>query len=608
MVVSRNIREIRQGLSVKDSDTEWDLLELQIRPEDVRPDAILFSRSIVNQTLANKSEKQREDLSLRMVDRYESMFMGIEALKDDLSVSAWNNLKQLQRIVDQAPKKLEHIYDRNWERITNLREDVRSRAFSILRWTTFALRPMTILEITEALLVPNEDWDDLSNEDLPDAIDKDYIQLASDNGHVEVVKLLLEKGADWTIRDSNGWTPLSVASDSGQVEVVKLLLEKGADWSIRDSDGWTPLYAAAYNGHVEVVKLLLEKGADWSIRDSDGWTPLNIASDSGHVEVVKLLLEKGADWTIPNNNGRIPLHAASLNGHVDVVKLLLENGVDPNAKDDIGRTPLSFASKNGHSRTAMMLFADERVDPDSRDHYGSTPLSIAARNGHVEVASRLLATGRVYLESRDFFGRTPLWYARRYGKTAMAQLLLDSAETMGILLIRIEGITAEQDLTPPRPNTVSATPLRAKRPCMICFRNVIFNYDPATGAFPAFRCRFASAATGEWELRRRVIQGDSLDLEALLHWVTFYFDVDRDANGAPILDTDGDGVYEHEDGFREEICNAVFRLCTAFEVVEETPPHHPRQDQREKNKVDYRAWVGARRASMQVQNDAQIAS
>jgi ankyrin repeat protein len=86
--------------------------------------------------------------------------------------------------------------------------------------------------------------------------------LASDTGHVEVVKLLLEKSADMSVASNEGWTPLSSASRSGNIDVVKLLLKKGADVTVANIGGWTPLYLASDGGHLEVVKLLLEKGAE----------------------------------------------------------------------------------------------------------------------------------------------------------------------------------------------------------------------------------------------------------------------------------------------------------------------------------------------------------
>jgi ankyrin repeat protein len=61
--------------------------------------------------------------------------------------------------------------------------------------------------------------------------------LASNHGHVDVVKLLLEKGADMTVRNREGWTPLHSASNSGHIDVVKLLLEKDADVTVANENG-----------------------------------------------------------------------------------------------------------------------------------------------------------------------------------------------------------------------------------------------------------------------------------------------------------------------------------------------------------------------------------
>lgn len=173
LVVSRNDYEIREGLNDNKTNLGCELAELQIRSQDVEPDATLFSQSIVEEKLANKSEAQRQELALRMVHRCDSMFLGIKLLEPDLK--GGKNLKQLQRLIDEAPNKLDYIYDRNWERIGNLEDVNRNRAFSILRWITFALRPMNICELTKVLLLADNECGALDYTELPNCVNKIYI-------------------------------------------------------------------------------------------------------------------------------------------------------------------------------------------------------------------------------------------------------------------------------------------------------------------------------------------------------------------------------------------------------------------------------------------------
>ena len=73
------------------------------------------------------------------------------------------------------------------------------------------------------------------------------------------------------------------------MEVVKVLVEKGADINKAMNDGFTPLLMASLKGHVEVVGVLVENGADINKANNDGYTPLIIAEALGHSEIVALL-------------------------------------------------------------------------------------------------------------------------------------------------------------------------------------------------------------------------------------------------------------------------------------------------------------------------------
>jgi len=108
----------------------------------------------------------------------------------------------------------------------------------------------------------------------------------------EMVKLLLAKGANI---NAGKWTALHSALDAGRLDIVELLLVKGADANVRNNKGRTPLNIVVdWYGNLEIVELLLSKGADINAKDKNGKTALSYAVENGHTEIVELLRKHGA--------------------------------------------------------------------------------------------------------------------------------------------------------------------------------------------------------------------------------------------------------------------------------------------------------------------------
>jgi len=176
------------------------------------------------------------------------------------------------------------------------------------------------------------------------------IHSAARDGYIGLVKSLLGRDPKKVNDKDEGWTPLHFASREGQMEMVRLLIEHGADVNAQidtyqNYSGTTSLHLAAAYGHKSVVELLLANGADINRRDGEGNTALHRALGIKTCDdVVELLITSGADVNARNEAGETPLHTAVDWCHIKSTDLLLEKRVDVNVKDTRGITPLYMAS------------------------------------------------------------------------------------------------------------------------------------------------------------------------------------------------------------------------------------------------------------------------
>ncbi len=133
--------------------------------------------------------------------------------------------------------------------------------------------------------------------DAPDPEGRTALVAAADKGRLEIVQLLLDRGAKVDFRDGKyRATPLIWASLGGHEPVAQLLLARGADPKAKQQQGVDALIAAAARGRTKLVKLLLAHGANPKTTDKEGKTAVMWAAKAGDSAAVKMLTDAGAPW------------------------------------------------------------------------------------------------------------------------------------------------------------------------------------------------------------------------------------------------------------------------------------------------------------------------
>ncbi|KAK3267391.1 hypothetical protein CYMTET_24046 [Cymbomonas tetramitiformis] len=197
---------------------------------------------------------------------------------------------------------------------------------------------------------------------------------------VEMLRELVDKGAEVDAEDGKGRTALTVALAFGQEAAARALLEAGA--GVNAGTGRRPLHAAAEKGMVEMLIELAGKGVEVDAEDREGRTALTVALAFGQEGAARALLEAGAG--VNAGTGQRPLHAAAMKGMEEMVRELVEKSTEVDAEDGEGRTALTVALAFGQEAVARALLeAGAGVNAGT----GRRPLHMAAERGLVEMLS-----------------------------------------------------------------------------------------------------------------------------------------------------------------------------------------------------------------------------
>ncbi|MDD7200678.1 MAG: ankyrin repeat domain-containing protein [Sphaerochaetaceae bacterium] len=280
--------------------------------------------------------------------------------------------------------------------------------------------------------------------------------LASQYNTAEVVKALLDAGANAQVRTLRGTKALYLAASENQhpnvvkqllsgnqneldtalfyaasgncPEVVKELLDAGAFVNQTDRSGATPLmYAARYNQNPEVLSTLIAAGADIDKVSLFGENALSNAAENDNIAMAQTLIESGADINSVQVNCRpVVLYAVESKLDNDVLSYLLEHGANVDATDWNGNTAFMIAASNDDYDRAKLLL-EHGADVNAVNYRGETALAQAVRRGDADCVKALVEEAKADTSVRDRFGLTAGQVATRLGQKEIASYLGEKA-------------------------------------------------------------------------------------------------------------------------------------------------------------------------------------
>lgn len=262
------------------------------------------------------------------------------------------------------------------------------------------------------------------------------------------VGLLLAGGADPnTVDDSRvGEALITIAAENGSAEVVRLLLDAGANNSPVNGSDWTPLRAAIYEGHADVVSVLLTHGVDPNPPHERG-SMLSEAIDAtrhgpspGSMRVLELLLQAGATMR-PGESPAI-ISAVEYGSSPAALRLLISHRHDPDELRDDGTPPIILATRRGdHAGVDALIAGGANVDVT--DLAGRSPLMHPAELGHERIVASLLQAG-ADRDHADRDGTTALLLAKSWLRGSLQSMLGERA-------VRRERVDARRTIMELRP-------------------------------------------------------------------------------------------------------------------------------------------------------------
>ena len=479
LIVSRDNEDIRAQLGTLTKDTIPMLFEYGISVNDTKDDIDHCSTEMVNTRLVNKPKELREYLASKAAEKSDGMFLWLHLLSHELDPG--ENAKRLRRIVSEMPAEINDTYERDLEKVQNLKPAQKARAIAILRWILFALRPLTVRELAEAIaMTVDASPDTYPLDELPDAWDQGYVDEQYVNSYIRrscgslvelrgqsenkplalhTVHFVHFSVKEYLLRSdhlNNGQSRLEriCFPDGGKEhnQLARLCLqylcydvfgEKNDFQDGRRIQVYPFLAYAAKSWYIHVLhdnrmaedimpwveKLFNPSTSNWILWskvfegemafDDEPLTSCTLGEEGSSVNSTDESEELSDDYSQPG-----PIYYAALLGLTDLVKALQSQGLSCSAPGGTYGFPLQAAVRNSHQETVQYL-VQQGIDINQRGGRYSLAICAAAALGYDKILDILVKAG-ADRKCEDDVGRTCLHFACKHGAKATVKPLLEA--------------------------------------------------------------------------------------------------------------------------------------------------------------------------------------
>ncbi|XP_029295735.1 ankyrin repeat and death domain-containing protein 1A [Cottoperca gobio] len=274
----------------------------------------------------------------------------------------------------------------------------------------------------------------------------------------EAVQLLLQRRVKVDQKDKYGVAPIHLAAWFGSLEILKLLVQAGAEQKIENEEGLNIMHCAAINNHTDIVEYIIDdlQMKELDKDDQSGHRAFALAAEHGCVKMLDMLIVPYDLATMkPNKNGDTPLHLAAKNGHLDAVQsllqsfdtrdevnmdgetalyqaadsseeecvlVLLEAGCDPNILTTTKCSALHPVSERGDTSLVQLLL-DYKAHTDFQNQHLEAPIHLAVKNSHIPVLHSLLKAG-CNINVTDKRSQTAMHLAAELARIEIVEMLL----------------------------------------------------------------------------------------------------------------------------------------------------------------------------------------